>query len=59
MNFFCPLIKDTCRPDCVFYISYGPKSSDTNCRLDTIAVNLDYIGGIIASKEDDVRDDHE
>lgn len=50
MKNFCPFIGDFCRPDCVFRTE--SRSTDTNCRLDAAAVNLEYISGVIAEKID-------
>ena len=50
MNNFCPFINDLCRSDCVFRTT--SRSTGTNCRLDSAAVNLEYIGEVIAEKID-------
>lgn len=62
MNFFCPFAKSTCREDCVFYTNAPIRSSESHCRLDEAAVNLDYIGGVIAekvSREEDSSDNQQ
>lgn len=46
MNNFCPFLKGDCNSQCIFYTK--SKSTITNCRLDAAAVNLEYIGDVIA-----------
>lgn len=54
MGNFCPFIKDYCRSDCVFRTSSN--STTTTCRIDSAAVNLEYIGNIYAAKSDEEED---
>ena len=54
MGNFCPFIKDNCRSDCVFRTLSN--STITACRLDSAAVNLEYIGEIYATKSDEEED---
>lgn len=51
MNYFCPFIRDYCRKDCVFWCE--SKSTNSNCRIDAAAVNLEYLGDLAAKSAED------